>query len=86
MDAKEAIEKLKAPELPDGLVMVGADTRHEAIKALKKQIPMKPNNMKSMLDFSGNYYTSIGNCPCCGEEFNMSFIYCSKCGQKLNWE
>ena len=86
MDAKEAIEKLKAPELPDGLVMVGAEARQEAIKALEKQIPKKITNMKSMLDFSGNYYTSRGNCPCCGEELNRSFIYCSKCGQKLNWE
>lgn len=39
----------------------------EAIKALEKQIPKKITNMKRILDFSGNYYTSRGNCPCCGE-------------------
>lgn len=42
--------------------------------------------MKRILDFSGNYYTSRGNCPCCGEGLNRSFIYCDKCGQKLDWE
>lgn len=56
-----------------------------AIKALRKQIPMKPNNIKDILDFSGNYYTSRGNCPCCKEGLNRSFIYCNKCGQKLDW-
>ena len=86
MDTKEAIEKLRYPELSDGLVMVGLEVRQEAIEALKKQIPMKPNNMKSILDFSGNYYTSRGNCPYCGEGLNRSFIYCNKCGQKLDWE
>lgn len=30
MDAKEVIKKLKAPELPDGLVMVDLETRQEA--------------------------------------------------------
>ena len=27
-----------------------------AVKALEKQIPMKPNNMKTISDFSGRYY------------------------------
>ena len=55
-------------------------------KALEKQIPKKITNMKSILDFSRNYYTSRGNCPCCGEGLNRTFIYCDKCGQKLDWE
>lgn len=63
MDTKEVIKKLKAPELPDGLVMVDLETRQEAIKALEKQIQMKPNNIKSIFDFSGRYYTTKGNCP-----------------------
>jgi len=86
MKPEEAIKKLRSPELPDGLAMVGLEARQEAIKALEKQIPKNPNNIKSILDFSGNYYISRGNCPCCGEGLNRSFIYCDKCGQKLDWE
>lgn len=87
MKPEEAIKKLRYPELPDGLVMVGLEARQEAIKALEKQIPKKPNNMKSILDFSGRYYTTKGNCPVCNREgLNRSFIYCDECGQKLDWE
>lgn len=86
MKPEEAIKKLRYPELPDGLVMVGLEARQEAIKALEKQIPKKLNNIKSILDFSGNYYTSRGNCPCCGAEgLFRSMSYCSYCGQKLDW-
>lgn len=61
------------------------EVRMEAIKALEKQIPKKVTNMKRILDFSGNYYTSRENCPCYKEGLNRSFIYCNKCGQKLDW-
>ena len=44
------------------------EVRQEAIKALKKQIPMKPNNIKSIFDFSGRYYTTKGDCPVCTRE------------------
>lgn len=76
MDTKEVIKKLKSPELPDGLVMVDLETRQEAIKALEKQIQMKPNNIKSIFDFSGRYYTTKGNCPVCNREdfINQIFI------------
>ena len=56
-ETRRSNKKLRYPELPDGLVMVGLEARQEAIKALEKQIPKKPNNMKSILDFSGRYYT-----------------------------
>jgi hypothetical protein len=62
------------------------EVRMGAIKALKKQIPMKPNNIKSILDFSGRYYTTKGNCPVCNSEgLYKSDFYCNKCGQKLDW-
>lgn len=87
MKPEESAKKLRYPELPDGLVMVGLEARQEAIKALEKQIPKKPNNMKSILDFSGRYYTTKGNCPVCNREgLNRSSIYCDECGQKLDWE
>lgn len=53
----------------------------------EKQIPKKPKNMRSILDFSGNCYTSKGDCPNCGREnLYKSDIYCNKCGQKLDWD
>lgn len=77
---EETIEKLRYPELPDGLVMVDLETRQEAIKALGKQIPMKPNNIKSILNFSGRYYTTKGDCPVCNREgLYKSDFYCNKC-------
>lgn len=86
MKSEEAIEKLRYPELPDGLVMVDLEVRQEAIEALKKQIPMKPNNIESIFDFSGRYYTTRGNCPVCNRErLYRSEFYCNKCGQKLDW-
>jgi hypothetical protein len=63
------------------------EVRQEAIKALQKQIPMKPNNIKTIFDFSGRYYTTKGDCPVCNiEELYKSDFYCNKCGQKLDWE
>lgn len=48
---------------------------------------MKPNNMKTISDFSGRYYITKGNCPVCNiEELYISDFYCNKCGQKLDWE
>lgn len=63
------------------------EVRMAAIKALRKQIPMKPNNIKDILDFSGNYYTTRGDCPVCGRErVSISDSYCDNCGQKFDWE
>lgn len=62
------------------------EVRMVAVEALKKQIPMKLNNIKSILDFSGRYYTTKGNCPVCKREgLYKSDFYCNKCGQKLDW-
>ena len=62
------------------------EVRMVAVKALKKQIPIKPNNIKSIFDFSGRYYTTKGNCPVWNSEgLNKLDFYCNKCGQKLDW-
>jgi hypothetical protein len=51
-------------------------------KALEKQIPMKPNNIKSIFDFSGRYYTTKGNCPVCNSEgLNKLDFYCNSAGR-----
>lgn len=55
----------------------------EAIKAVEKQIPKKPEPEK---DASGEYYV----CPICGvyQEYltDGEPPYCVNCGQRLNWE
>ena len=54
-----------------------------AIEALKKQIPKKPLNPY------GRYYGKAkgGNCPICGAGTNsVTYTYCRKCGQALDWE
>ena len=58
-----------------------------AMNALHKQIPKKPKNIKTILDFSGRYYTTKGDCPVCNREgLYKSDFYCNKCGQKLDWD
>lgn len=58
-----------------------------AIQTLRKQIPMKPNNIKDIIDFAGKYYTTKGDCPVCRREgVFKSDLYCNKCGQKFDWE
>lgn len=57
-----------------------------AMNALHKQIPKKPKNIKTILDFSGRYYTTKGDCPVCNREgLYKSDFYCNRCGQKLDW-
>ena len=54
----------------------------EAIKAVEKQIPKKPEPEK---DASGEYYV----CPICGvyqETSEGNPPYCINCGKRLLWE
>lgn len=84
MKPEEAIEKLRCPELPDGLVMVDLEARQRAIKALKKQIPCKPEEY--VPDFPYNIF-STQKCAKCGTPIigNKISKYCSECGQKIDW-
>lgn len=85
LDAKESLKELSYPNFEYGGKCT-PEVRQEAIKALEKQIPVKPNNIKSILDFSNRYYTTKGNCPVCNREgLYKSDFYCNKCGQKLDW-
>lgn len=84
MDEKEAIERLTdhfrihydgrpTPYLDKAVAI--------AMNALHKQIPKKPKNIKTILDFSGRYYTTKGDCPVCNREgLYKSDFYCNKCG------
>lgn len=89
MKPEEALKELRYPELPDGLVMVGLEARQEAIKALEKQIQMKPINKTKPDDTASLAYENcnIIVCPTCGGRLKLKSKgkYCDKCGQKLDW-
>lgn len=82
---KKAISQLD--RISSSIASIGEETDYTevAIEALEKQIPKKPNNIKFLFDFSGDYYTNRGDCPNCGEELFRSSRYCNKCGQALDW-
>ena len=85
MKSEEALKELSYDDTAYGGKCTH-EVRQRAIKALEKQIPMKPNNIKSILDFSGRYYTTKVNRPVCNSEgLYKSDFYCNKCGQKLDW-
>lgn len=85
MNPEEALKELSYDDTAYGGKCTH-EVRQRAIEALKKQIPIKPNNVETIFDFSGRYYTTEGNCPVCssGGLYESDF-YCNKCGQKLDW-
>lgn len=60
-----------------------------AVKALKKQIPRKMNNLSEVyLDFGVGKKIKVGgygNCPNCNYNIDIVSKYCTRCGQKLDW-
>jgi hypothetical protein len=65
---------------------------YTVIAALEKQIPKKPKKLtyKPLLDFGWRY--ECPNCKCaCGESIyheavTSDQIFCTQCGQALDWE
>lgn len=59
-----------------------------AVKALKKQIPRKMNNLSEVyLDFGVGEKIKVGaygNCPNCNYNIDIVSKYCTRCGQKLD--
>lgn len=54
-----------------------------AIKALEKQIPKKPELQPCE---EADISTTLSRCPVCGEIVEMEYnAYCGSCGQKLDW-
>lgn len=85
MKPEEALEELSYEDTAYGGKCT-YEVRMTALDALEKQIPEKPKNVKSIFDFSGRYYTTKGDCPCCGAKGLFRAIsYCYSCGQKLDW-
>lgn len=57
----------------------------EIIKALEKQIPKKPLEIKERYNFRGDVICKGGYCPMCKNELSNAYFYCNKCGQAIDW-
>ena len=75
MDAKQAIEIL-SDGTKDWKEVISALSL--AIKALEKEVPKKPVEIKGM--------KHRGSCPRCKSIHDPRSLYCEDCGQKLDWE
>jgi hypothetical protein len=85
---KQEIEK--EIEALNEIVIQSDETRFEmarimAISALKKQIPMKPLDIKMLfLPHSTLIKSVYGKCPIC-DTVQADDEYCQHCGQALDW-
>lgn len=65
------------------------EVRQRAIKALKKQIPKKVDNLSEMyMDFGVGKKIKVGaygDCLNCKYSVDIVSKYCTRCGQKLDW-
>lgn len=57
-----------------------------AVEALAKQIPKRPNNI--VYEVTGSFEGTFAqfDCPSCRTEVNHLQNYCPECGQALDWE
>lgn len=58
---------------------------NKAIEALEKQIPKRVLN-KRYVDYDDLKNLLIGHCEACRWNVSCYEMYCSNCGQKLDWE
>lgn len=91
---KEAIEYLSGyiqsninlMEKIEGIVWIGEEPCKIAIEALEKQLQQK---VEYEGEFSNNGFTRyrMAKCPDCDRWHSSrdEIIYCSKCGQRLDW-
>lgn len=76
MTAERAIKILKG--LHPALSRAGKEAIGEAVEALEKQIPKKPNRGYGIF-----YSEDARFCPVCGDP--SSNTYCRTCGQRIDW-
>ena len=56
-----------------------------SIKALEKQIPRKPKNIKFDTWEKGINCLESWTCPSCNIEHDLLIMYCYCCGQAIDW-
>lgn len=77
-------------EIDENLAEAGAEVSYcqDALKALKKQIPKKPDLEGDGYDDNGELIYDTWICPCCEEHYEMDYDdyeFCPKCGQAIDW-
>lgn len=93
MTPQEAIETMKIAiaEAEWNYPMDYAVAFENAISALEKQTPKKPTPqvVKGGKRLIGNGWwckgTTVYRCPNCNEWITLTYNYCIKCGQALDW-
>lgn len=86
MDNQKAIEWLKAisaiqsNSIHKNSLSKRKEALHMAIEALKRQTPKKP--VCRAVYTCG---TKLPGCPVCLSSIDGSMLYCSKCGQAIDW-
>lgn len=68
---KNALNGLKNPD-----IKIDKEIRYPAIKAIEKQIPIKPLLLNPHFSFTG--------CPVC--KCRVNYNYCPECGQAINYD
>lgn len=68
-------------EIDDGTMIDNIET------AIVKQIPQKPSEHYNWCDLSDDEREEIAKwyCRTCNESIYENELYCSQCGQKLDW-
>lgn len=57
----------------------------EAKKALQKQIPKKALETREKYDFCGNVIYKDGYCPDCKNQIPSTYLFCYRCGKRIDW-
>ena len=91
MTAQEAIKDIRRQlaeiESEDADVTISIESLRMGIKALKKQIPKKPN-LEGDGYWNGQLVYDTWICPCCEKGYEVDYEeydYCPNCGQKIDW-
>jgi hypothetical protein len=84
MTKQEALESLKFEVYEEGHCSYIEEELSIAIEALEKQIAKKPIII-NFYDKTDDSYVRVSRCSRCEEYVYRGEIYCSKCGQKLDW-
>jgi hypothetical protein len=90
MTYQEALDSLRYEIDEEGHCSYIEDEIHIAMKALEKQIPMKPDYWGDGFDDDGNIIYDQAKCPVCGHDFEYQINewgskFCQDCGQALDW-
>lgn len=92
MTYKEALDNLKFEVYEEGHCSYIEEELDRAINALEKQVPKRPIKLVSKLLIGAGWTYKCPTCLCaCGEnkyhpEVTCDTMYCSQCGQRLEWD